>query len=161
MGSLALIGTGWGHKADLAKPGRLGPILRERTTLAQMEEWFGEPSSRRVRQVGCVKAIKVRWGRRLSAIAGRSGEHLIAQATVKRRTIESAEHGELTLHTRKGLRVGDSERKLQRLYPKSEPVTHAGHTHYRLKTGHFGQYLMGKAVDGTVVALEMWPYEFC
>jgi hypothetical protein len=75
--------------------------------------------------------------------------------------ITSAEHGDLRVHTRRGLRIGDDENRLRELYPRSTGETHAGHTHYRLRTGDFGVYLMAKVVDGEVVQLEAWPYEFC
>ncbi len=63
--------------------------------------------------------------------------------------------------TRKGLRVGDGEGKLQRLYPRARPIRHAQHTHYRLKEDVYGARLMAKVVDGRVVQLEAWPLEFC
>ena len=65
------------------------------------------------------------------------------------------------MHTRKGLRVEDRERKVRRLYPNARPITHAGHTHYRVATGRFGDYLMAKVVNRRVAQLESWPFEFC
>jgi len=57
--------------------------------------------------------------------------------------------------------VGDGVGKLQRLYPHSEGDTHAGHTHFRLKTGRYGAYLLARVENRRVVQLEAWPYEFC
>ena len=60
-----------------------------------------------------------------------------------------------------GLRIGDRNRKVRRLYPNAEPITHAGHTHYRLREAPDNGYMMAKVVDRRVVQLELWPFEFC
>ena len=93
--------------------------------------------------------------------ASRQSVRKVAAAFVKKRKLESSVHGTLRLHTRPGLRVGDGVRKLRRLYPRSKGHTHAGHTHFRLKTGRYGAYLMARVEDRRVVQLEAWPYEFC
>ena len=93
--------------------------------------------------------------------ASRQSVRKVAAAFVKKRKLESSVHGTLRLHTRPGLRVGDGVRKLRRLYPRSKGQTHAGHTHFRLKTGRYGAYLMARVEDRRVVQLEAWPYEFC
>ncbi len=149
------------HRRDSMTPQKAGPIRRETTTLRQLVRWFGQPTSRRVDEVGCVRAVKVRWGRRLRVIAWRDRERHVAAIFVRRRTINSDRHGDLTMHTDRGLSVGDRERKLRRLYPRRRGITHAGHTHYRLKTGRFGAYMMAKVVRNRVVQLEAWPFEFC
>jgi hypothetical protein len=148
------------HEADLMKPTRAGPIIRGRTTIQEMRDWFGEPTSRKVIRVACVRVRRVKWGDDLKAYI--NPDLGTADAIfVRSRTITSEEHGDLTLHTRRGLRIDDSERKLVRLYPDADPITHAGHTHYRLKTGRHGVYLMAKVVDDVVIQFESWPYEFC
>jgi hypothetical protein len=149
------------HPIDLMKPNRAGPIIRGETTIAELRAWFGRPTDRQIKRVGCVRVIRARWGSKLKVYASR-GEVRIAEAIfVRARRIRSAEHGDLRMHTRRGLRVGDSEDRLRELYPRSRGETHAGHTHYRLRTGDFGAYLMAEVVDGEVVQLEAWPYEFC
>lgn len=159
--ALVLVSSGAGaHKADLMKPSRAGPIRRGVTTLSDLKKRFGKPTVRKVVRVACVRVTKARWGRKLMVYAERDEESTVAAIFVKKRTLRSR-RGPLSLHTRKGLSVGDGERRLQRLYPRSQGTTHNGHTHYRLKTGRSGAYLMGKVVGGKVVQLEAWPYEFC
>lgn len=156
IGSLPAIA----HDADLMKPTRAGPIIRGRTTIQEMRDWFGEPTSRKVIRVACVRVRRVKWRDDIKAYINLDLGTADA-IFIRSRTITSQEHGDLTMHTRKGLRIDDSERKLVRLYPNSKPITHAGHTHYRLKTGRFGVYLMAKVVDRVVIQFESWPYEFC
>jgi hypothetical protein len=159
--ALVLLSGGVGaHEADLMKPARAGPIRRGVTTVSDLKNRFGKPTVRKVVRVGCVRVTKARWGRKLMVYAERDGERTVAAIFVKKRTLRSR-LGELSVHTRKGLRVGDRDRRLQRLYPRSKGTTHNGHTHYRLKRGRYGAYLMAKVVRGKVVQLEAWPYEFC
>jgi hypothetical protein len=146
---------------ELIKPSKAGPIVREETTLAELRDWFGPPTVRRTVTVACSRVIKARWGRRLQVFAWRDEARHVAAVFVRRRSLHSNEHGDLMIHTARGLRVGDTERKLRRLYPRSRPQTHAGHTHYRLRTGAYDAYLMAKVVDREIVQLEIWPYEFC
>jgi hypothetical protein len=149
------------HRLDLMTPNKAGPIRRGETTMRQMRRWFGAPTARKVVRVGCVRVIKARWGRRLMVYASRDTRRTVEAIFVRARRITSTRHGDLDTHTRKGLRVGDRERKLRRLYPKRRPITHAGHSHYRLATGRYGTYLMAKVVNHRVVQLEAWPFEFC
>lgn len=158
---LALGTAASAHAPDLVKPARMGPIRRNQTTMGQMRKWFGPPTIRKVVRVACVRVIKARWGRRLMVYAYRDEARRVGAVFVKKPKLQSSKHGTLRLHTRKGLRVGDGVRKLQRLYPHSEGDTHAGHTHFRLKTGRYGAYLMARVENRRVVQLEAWPYEFC
>jgi len=149
------------HPIDLMTSNRAGPILRGETTMGELRAWFGRPTDQNVKRVGCVRVTSASWGSKLRVYASR-GDIRIAEAIfVRARRITSAEYGDLRMHTRRGLRVGDSEDRLRRLYPRSTGEMHAGHTHYRLRTGDEGAYLMAKVVDGDVVQLEVWPYEFC
>jgi hypothetical protein len=158
---LAVAGSAMAGDTDLIRPATAGPIVREETTLAQLRDWFGPPTARRPVTVACSRVTKVRWGQRLEVYAWRDQGRHVAAVFVRKRSIHSSEHGDLSFHTRRGLRVDDSERRLRRLYPHSRPMTHAGHTHYRLSTGRYDAYLMAKVVDREVVQLEIWPYEFC
>jgi hypothetical protein len=128
--------------------------------MEQMRRWFGPPTSSEVIRVACVRVRKVKWDNDLKAYINRDLGTVDA-IFVRNRTITSHRHGELTMHTQRGLRVGDSERRLRRLYPDARPDAHEGHTHYRLDTGRYGSYLLGKVVDDEVVQFEAWPYEFC
>lgn len=150
-----------GHLIDLMTPNRAGPIVRGATTMGDLRGWFGRPTDRKVIRVGCVRVISAGWGSKLRVYASR-GEIRTAEAIfVRARRITSTDQGDLRVHTGRGLRVGDGEDRLRRLYPRSKPQTHAGHTHYRLGTNRYGAYLMAKVVDGDIVQLEAWPYEFC
>jgi hypothetical protein len=159
---LLLVGSSTNaHVPDLAKPARMGPIRRNQTTMAQMRKWFGDPTVRKVIRVACIRVIKARWGRSLMVYAYRDEARRIGAVFVKKASLQSTKHGALRIHTFKGLRVGDGVRKLRRLYPRSEGDTHAGHTHFRLKTGRYGAYLLARVESRRVVQLEAWPYEFC
>jgi hypothetical protein len=140
---LVVAGAATADGPDVIRPAKAGPIVRGPVTVA------------------CSRVTKARWGRRLQVYAWRDEGHHVAAVFVRRRSLNSSEHGDLAIHTARGLRVGDSERRLRRLYPRASPQTHAAHTHYRLRTGAFDAYLMAKVVDREVVQLEIWPYEFC
>lgn len=49
--------------------------------------------------------------------ASRDSRRTVEAIFVRARRITSTRHGDLDTHTRKGLRVGDRERQLRRLYP--------------------------------------------
>ena len=149
------------HPRDEMWPGKAGPIIRGETTMSELRDWFGPPDSRRVIRVACIRVIRLRWDG-LRVYAERDKVRTADAIFVRSRVLESAEHGELRIHTSRGLRVGDRHRKLRRLYPHADPDEHSGHIHYRLKTGNKSNArMMGKVVDGRVVQLEAWPFEFC
>jgi len=148
------------HPRDAMWPGKAGPIIRGETTMSELRDWFGPPDSRRVIRVACIRVVRAKWDG-LRVYAERDKVRTADAIFVQSRSLESAEHGELRIHTARGLRVGDRHRKLRRLYPHADPIEHAGHIHYRLKTGNSNAYMMGKVVDRRVVQLEAWPFEFC
>jgi hypothetical protein len=157
-----LAGAAGAHRADLvAGSGRAGPIRRGVTTMSEMRSWFGRPTSRERVRVGCVRVVRALWGRKLAVYASVDTPQTVGAIFVRKPSVTSDVHGDLNFHTRRGLSVGDRERKLRRLYPGASPITHSGHTHYRLATARNGGYLMGKVVANRVVQLEVWPYEFC
>lgn len=158
---LAAIAPAAAHRKDLVTPARAGPIRRGETTMNQMRRWFGAPDARVVRRVGCVRVVKASWDQGLRVYASRGDERIVEAVFVQSASVTSSRHGELAMHTRKGLSVGDRKRKLERLYPNAEPMTHAGHSHYRLRTAPSGSYLLAKVVGREVVQLEAWPFEFC
>jgi hypothetical protein len=123
------------HKADLMNAHRAGPIIRNETTMAEMRDWFGPPDDTRSRRIGCVRLSQARWSEGVLAYVSRGGSPRFVVATfIRRRSVHSAEHGDLEIHTKRGLRVGDRKDRLRRLYPGADPITHAGHTHYCLGT---------------------------
>ncbi|MGH2751968.1 MAG: hypothetical protein ACRDK3_14020 [Actinomycetota bacterium] len=158
---LAPAGQASAHPSDAIRPTKAGPIIRQETTMAELREWFGEPDVRKKIRVGCVRVIKARWGDQLVVYAARTTPRPVEAIFIQERTIVSSEHGELEIHTAKKLRVGDRHRKLRRLYPKSQPITHSGHTHYLLRFGANDSRLFAKVKHGEVVQLEAWPFEFC
>jgi hypothetical protein len=159
---LSASGSAFAHRADLMTARRAGPIIRNETTMAEMRDWFGAPDGRRGRRVGCIRVTEARWQEGITVYASRGSRPSLVLATfIRDRTIESSQHGDLVIHTKRRLRVGDREGRLRRLYPGADPITHAGHTHYRLGTAPSGAYLMAKVVGKRVVRFENWPYEFC
>jgi hypothetical protein len=162
---LALPGPGLqAHPIDAIAVGEhVGPIRLNESRLPRLKEWFGEPTSRKIIEIGCVRAVKMRWGVRLVAIAPRyrGRTQRIAQVLVLRRTIHSSAHGDLTIHTGKGLRIGDSEDRLQELYPNVDGETHRGHTHYVLRANSLDGRLLARVERGIVVNFLVTPYEFC
>ena len=148
------------HDADLMRAGkRVGPIKLYETHPREARRWFGEPTSRTVDERGCVKAVRLWWRGELKVFAGRGKSGTIAEVHVLDRTISSTQHGDLTIHTRRGIRVGDSERDVRRAYPKADSDTHRGHTHYFVENEY--DRLFVKVVDHEVVALEARPFEWC
>jgi hypothetical protein len=158
--SLTAMSGASAHPRDEMWPGKAGPIIRNETTMSELRDWFGPPNSRKVIRVACVRVVRARWDG-LQVYAQRDDVRTADAIFVRSRAIESSEHGELRIHTARGLRVGDRHRKLKRLYPNADPIKHRGHIHYRLRNGNFNAYMMGKVVDGRVVQLEAWPFEFC
>jgi len=159
--SLTVMSVASAHPPDEMWPGKAGPIIRGETTMSELRDWFGEPDSRRVIRVHCIRVVRAKWDG-LRVYAERDKVRTADAIFVQSRTLKSAEHGELRIHTSRGLRVGDRHRKLRRLYPNADPEEHAGHIHYRLKRGNKSNAsMLGKVVDGRVVQLEAWPFEFC
>lgn len=140
---------------------RVGPIKLYETRLEEVKRWFGEPTSRTVDERGCVKAVRLWWRGELKVFAGRyqgrTGE--VAEVHVLDRTVRSSVHGDLTIHTRRDIRVGDSEGKVKRAYPRARHETHKGHTHYIVDDDY--DKVLIKVVDAVVVALEAHPFEWC
>ncbi len=160
--SVAIGAGAQAHRGEDVTPAKAGPIVRGTTTMREMRDWFGAPTARKVVRVGCIRALRARWSDDLKVYAPRGEDGRVVGAIfVRSRSVTSQEHGELNWHTKKGLRVGDRNPKVRRLYPNAEPIKHAGHIHYRLREGKDNGYMMAKVVDRRVVQLEVWPFEFC
>lgn len=149
------------HRRDLMSPNRAGPIIRNQTTQPRLRSWFGPPDQTRTVRMGCSSLIRAKWNRGVTAFLSRTTPRYVVATFIRRSAIRSNQHGELRIHTAKGLRVGAREGRLRRLYPNADPITHAGHTHYRLRTSRNGGYLMAMVVGNRVVRFENWPFEFC
>jgi hypothetical protein len=150
------------HERDLITAGgRVGPIRTNTATIAEMKNVFGPPTSRKVVRVGCSRVIRLRWGRQLQTYTYRADEERrIVDVKVLARRVQGT-GGSFSFHTGRGLRVGDTERELRRLYPQRRPYTHNAHSHYILGESRRGTRLLAKVVDNRVVQLEAVPYEFC
>jgi hypothetical protein len=140
---------------------RIGPIRLGATTLSDTRAWFGEPTARRRVQLGCIRAIRARWGRRL-VVFYTVGDRTAVQGTVRKRTITSDRHGDLSIHTRRGLGIGDRNRKLHRLYPNARRVRHRRHwDHFLTREGRPRLVAITRTKRGRVAALFSGPYETC
>jgi hypothetical protein len=152
------------HKADLFTANRVGPIKIGKTTLKQTKAWFGDPSKRRKVTVGCdVELTRVKWGNRLKIYFGRSGKkRVVSEVWVRDRTITFDGIGDLTMHTRKGLKVGDKVKRLKNLYPKAKRYKFKGRAWYELRpAGPVKGRVRAYVKDGGVVALTNPPWEYC
>lgn len=150
------------HRADIINGHRAGPIRTGDTTLNQAEEWFGPADTVERVVVGCdVRLKKARWRGRLVLFFGRRSQGTATEAKVLRRTLRSREHGEITVHTRKGLRIGDSRRKLRRLYPGALDYRHRGKNWYILRSSPSYGRLEAAVQRRRVVVLRSGPWEYC
>ena len=150
------------HKVDLIRAGkRAGPIKLYETTIREAKRWFGEPTDRKVERRGCVRRVlRLRWPG-LKVYAGRyqNGWVPIAEVHVSAPTVTSSRHGGLAIHTRRYVRVGDTEAKVRRKYPGARHETHKGHTHYMVEDEY--DRLLVRVEDRVVVKLEARPFEWC
>ncbi len=154
--------TAFGHRADLINGDKAGPIRNGETTLATAESWFGPADAVKRLIVGCKVPLKrARWYGELVIFFGRGPDGTATEAKVLRRTLSSAAHGDITVHTRKGLEIGDSRRKLQRLYPDATRYERRGRDWYILKSSpSYGR--LEAAVEGRrVTILRNGPWEYC
>jgi hypothetical protein len=143
---------------------RAGPMRLGDTTISKLKRWFGEPDVEKKITRGCFKVWRVQWGGYLKAFAVKhpNGGRRLAETWVRHRTITSRKHGDLTMRTRKGLRVGDRVRKLKRLYPNYQRFRINGKTFYELRpTEEAHPRLMATGRDRRVRALINRPYEYC
>jgi hypothetical protein len=153
------------HEADRMTAHRAGPIRNGETTVAEAKDRFGEPTRVKKTKIGCeVKITKLFWGKRLKVyFAGWGSNRKATETWVRRRNVATATGGEMTFHTRRMLRVGDSLKRLKAKYPKAEP-THGpkGWKHWDLRLPKTGVARLEAIVhDGRVTALLNAPYEYC
>ena len=150
------------HRADMINGHKAGPIRSGKTTLKKTEKWFGEADAVKRVIVGCDVPLKrATWEGRLVVFFGRGSRGTATETKLLRRTVRSTVHGKITAHTRKGLRVGDSRRKLRRLYPRAREHRHGGKRWYTLRSSpSYGR--LEAAVEGRrVILLRSSPWEYC
>ncbi len=150
------------HRADLINGSKAGPIRNGETTLRTAEEWFGEADTVRRVVVGCKVPLKrARWYGRLVVFFGRDADGVATEAKVLRRTLTSSVHGDITVHTRKGLEIGDRERKVRRLYPDATRYRRHGREWYILKSSPSYGRLEAALEQRRVTVLRNGPWEYC
>jgi hypothetical protein len=142
---------------------RAGPIRNNKTTISDLKDWFGNPDSVKKVRRGCIRVWRVKWGDRLRVYAWKQeGRRRVAETWVNRRTLTSDQHGTLQMHTRRGLRVGNSVTRLKKLYPKAERHRFNKTTRWwQLLPGAVDPRLIAHTRDGKVIALVNAPYEYC
>jgi hypothetical protein len=152
------------HPADRFTKHRAGPIRNNKTTIGDLKDWFGQPDSvERVRR-GCIKVWRAKWGDRLRVYAAKhpEGGRRVAETWVNKRKITSDEHGTLRMHTRRGLRVGNSVKRLKDLYPKAQRHRFNKNTRWwQLLPKAVAPRLIAHTRDRKVIALVNAPYEYC
>ncbi len=150
------------HRADLINGHRAGPIRSGKTTLSRAEKWFGQADAVKRVVVGCdVRLKRARWTGRLVVFFGRGARGTATESKVLRRTVQSTVHGDVTVHTRKGLRVGDSRRKLKRLYPRAGDHRYRGKSWYILRSSPSYGRLEAAVKKRRVRVLRSGPWEYC
>jgi hypothetical protein len=161
--SVLIPGVSVAHKADLFTANRAGPIKVGKTTLSEAKDWFGEPTKRRRVIVGCqVKLLKVKWGNYLKIYFSRGKNRKVTEVWVRDRTITFDGLGELTMHTRQGLRVDASRRKIKDLYPKARRYRLNGRTWFELRpAGPVKGRVRAYVKEGRVTAFANPPWEYC
>jgi ASC-1-like (ASCH) protein len=143
---------------------RAGPMKLGITTIGKLKKWFGEPDAEKKITRGCFEVWRVRWGNylRAFAITHPKGGRRLTETRVQRRTITSSKHGDLTMRTKKGLKVGDKVSKLKKLYPNFQKFRLNGKNFYELKpVEEFHPRLWAIGREGRVRALINRPYEYC
>jgi hypothetical protein len=105
------------HKADLIGRGRVAELRYGRSTFDDAVDLFGSPSSRR-RIDGCVPTLIAKWPG-IKLFFDRSEGRRVINGFVRARSVPTADGESLMIHTRKGLRVEDTVKKLKRRYPNA------------------------------------------
>ncbi|MDQ3953613.1 MAG: hypothetical protein M3279_11735 [Actinomycetota bacterium] len=150
------------HRADRINGHKAGPIRSGKTTLKRAEKWFGPADAVKRVVVGCdVRLKRAKWKGRLVVFFGRGSRGTATESRILRRTVRSTVHGDVTVHTRKGLRVGDSRRKLKRLYPKAGKYRHRGKDWYILRSSPSYGRLEAAIEARRVTLLRSAPWEYC
>jgi hypothetical protein len=165
-GALLLGGSAGAHNADLISRARAGAIRINKTTVKQAKAWLGDPSRTVRTKIGCdVPVTKLFWGDDAKAFFWEvDGKRRASEVWIKQRTIALPSGDDLTIHTKRNLRVGDSLKKLKNKYPNT--------TFYRVPgQGRFYDlHPATKSADARieaivrnkeVVALRNAPYEYC
>ena len=148
------MGTALSHKADLIGRGRVADLRYGEATYDEAVDLLGSPTRKR-RVEGCVRTLIARWsGIKLWFDRSEPGRVAI-NGFVHARSVPTADGGSLMIHTRRGLRVEDTVKKLKRLYPDARGSRARGDKRRYLLEGRSGggAYLQAVARSGRVIRL--------
>ena len=151
------------HKPDVFTAKRAGPIKVEQTSLDQATAWFGDPTVTKQLHIGCTDVTMARWRKKLKIYHHEvEGELVAAEVWVWRRKIKSTDHGTIGMHTRRGLRVGDTRARLLELHPEATKYKYKGRSFYELRPATPSKGRLRAVVkNGDVRSLINAPWEYC
>ena len=103
-------------------PNRLGSLVLEESTIEDATALFGEPTETEEIGDGCWTGMRrLRWGTDLSIVFYLDDDtHRVLQPVVKDGTLDLADGNQWRVETGRGLKIGDSKRRLVDLYPKAK-----------------------------------------
>ncbi len=153
------VGSALADLEDLVSTRRAGPFKRGATTFQQAKEWFGRPDRVTHHDYQCIRVKDARWYNKFRVTFDRFDNTMVV-AIIKRRAVNSDQHGRLGFHTKKRLRVGDRSRELRNKYPNARRHEHSDYNHHILISNDSGR-LEATTKNGRVVELRSFPYEAC
>jgi hypothetical protein len=146
---------------DLINRKKAGPVKIAETTLKKAKKIFGRPSTNKIVRRGCIKVRRARWGGGLTIYFGKGPKGVATEVRVRHKEISSKTEGDLRIHTKKGLRVGNPTQKVKRLYPRADKYRVKGKTVWELKRNTLKGRLQAVTDKGKVDTLANAPYEYC
>jgi hypothetical protein len=146
---------------DLINRNKAGPVEIAETTLKKAKKIFGKPSTNKIVRRGCIKVRRARWGKELTIYFGKGPKGVATEVRVRRKIISSKTEGDLRIHTKKGLRVGNATKKVKKLYPRAQKYRVKGKTIWELKRNTLKGRLQAVTDKGAIDTLANAPYEYC
>ncbi len=141
------------RKADMIGRERVANLRYGHATYADAKGMFGEPASKR-RVGGCVPTLIAKWPG-IKMWFDRSEGRTAILGFVRSRAVPTTGGETLEIHTRKGLRVGDTVKRLKRLYPNAQSSRdRGGRRRYQLEGKDGGSFLVAIGDRGRVVVLQ-------
>ncbi len=153
------LGSAVADLEDLVSTRRAGPFKRGVTTFEQAREWFGRPDRVTHHDYQCIRVKDARWSNKFRVTFNRFDNTMVV-AIIKRRSVNSEQHGRLAFHTSERLRVADGIDELEAKYPNARRHQHNGYAHHILRSNETGR-LEATTEDGRVTELRSFPYEAC
>jgi hypothetical protein len=146
---------------DLINRNKAGPVKIAQTTLKKAKNVFGKPSANKIVRRGCIKVRRARWGKDLTIYFGKGPKGVATEVRVRKKAISTETEGDLRIHTKKGLRVGNATKKVKKLYPRAQKYRVEGKTIWELKRNTLKGRLQAITDNGKVDTLANAPYEYC